>query len=526
MPERPPPTTSRRARLLLLAGTCLFALLLCELVVRLGGFVPRVHAIWREDPESIYQRSTNPILGHELKPSFSREFPRGRATSNSHGFRDRERTPDKPAGRRRILMLGDSVVEGVNYVADEDTLSRQLENVLTNTEVLNLGVSGYCTLAEVELLATRGLPFEPDDVFVVFTGNDFQNVVPEHTVSGGVAARPGWAKHLFLHSALFRLCCLRLNWFSFAEEQDPVARNRDAIGENNVVDGLARLRELANQHNFRVLVIAWPSFTPDTIRDFEADDGDPLLIERLARMQGLPTARLGPAFRRHLDGLPSPVAPDEFYTVVSDGMHPNARSTRIAAGALKQLLDSGHAAPPYLPGPVDVDAVTAARVRGGQDDVPEDASLVERTFLSLRYQGRLQESEAYLREVTRSEPDNLFANAYLGRLLGLRGEYAEAVGYLDHAVRLKPDAPDLRVALAEALFHAQGAAPALNTLAAGLQMQPQNPHLRLAAANVLLQEGRFADARREIDRILQVAPEFPGARELGEQITNEAARPK
>ena len=74
-------------------------------------------------------------------------------------------------------MLGDSVVEGVGLRDLDDTVSRQLEKLYPDgrTEVLNFGVSAYCTLAEVELLEVKGLAFDPDVVILVFVENDYLN---------------------------------------------------------------------------------------------------------------------------------------------------------------------------------------------------------------------------------------------------------------------------------------------------------------------------------------------------------------
>jgi len=486
--------------------------------------VPQVHAIWRDDPNSIYQRSTNPLLGHELKPNYSREFEQGVATSNLHGRRDTERTLAKPDGVRRMIMLGDSVVEGVNYVADPDTPSRRLENILTNTEVLNFGTSGYCTLAEVELFETRGLAFNPDDVIVVFTGNDFDNIVPEHTVGGGVAERPGWAKVLFVRSALFRLACLKLDWFSFAEEQDPIERNRNAIGPNNVVSAFERLHKLANQHGFRVTIAIWPNFTQQRIDDFANDVAEQLLVERLAAIHGLPCVRLASVFRQHYARETAPDNPRKHYTVKADGMHPNLLGAQVAAEALKTFLTSSDLpSPPYLRGEPDPEAVAEAARRGGNDGVPADMTLEQRTFLSLRYQGLLRESEDFLRKILRRDPNHLFANAYLGKFLAERGEYDEAAPLLVNALAHDPEAFDMRVLLADALFHTEGKQAALKTLAQGLAKEPGNPHLRLSAARIFFRSSDLDAARTELDAVLAIAPGFPGTRELARKMSKATA---
>lgn len=95
---------------------------------------------------------------------------------NEYGFRGPSYPKAKPAGTRRIVLLGDSFTfgEGVRF---EDTLGERLERLLDATrdapvEVLNLGVSGARTGAEVSYLRQRGLAFGPDLVILVYVLND------------------------------------------------------------------------------------------------------------------------------------------------------------------------------------------------------------------------------------------------------------------------------------------------------------------------------------------------------------------
>ena len=64
--------------------------------------------------------------------------------------------------------------------------------------MLNFGVSGYCTRAEIELLETKGLAFDPDVVVVVFVENDFDNFNTQLTdlaVRAPDSALAGWLFH-------------------------------------------------------------------------------------------------------------------------------------------------------------------------------------------------------------------------------------------------------------------------------------------------------------------------------------------
>ncbi|KPK38461.1 MAG: hypothetical protein AMJ65_12895, partial [Phycisphaerae bacterium SG8_4] len=135
------------------------ALLASEAIVRVLRRAPDIKPIQLDSYDCIYKRSTNPILGFELKancrsdnPDFIQSYER----TNSHGQRDKERKLEKSDGVRRVLLLGDSVVEGYG-LSESQTISRQLEALYADgsTEVLNFGVSAYCTRAEVELLETK-----------------------------------------------------------------------------------------------------------------------------------------------------------------------------------------------------------------------------------------------------------------------------------------------------------------------------------------------------------------------------------
>jgi hypothetical protein len=100
---------------------------------------------------------------------------------NSHGFRDYERTYEKPADVFRIIVLGDSYVEALQ-VPLEDSFTALLEKTLntngsvTRFEVLPLGLMGSGTAAEYHRYLKLGVLYDPDLVIVAFfTGNDFRN---------------------------------------------------------------------------------------------------------------------------------------------------------------------------------------------------------------------------------------------------------------------------------------------------------------------------------------------------------------
>src|SRR5262245_8685041 len=100
---------------------------------------------------------------------------------NAHGFRDYDRTYAKPDRTFRILVLGDSYVEGLQ-VALAKTFPALLERRLNERsspvkfEVLNLGQSGFGTADEHVRYIEIGVKYSPDIVILAFlTGNDFRN---------------------------------------------------------------------------------------------------------------------------------------------------------------------------------------------------------------------------------------------------------------------------------------------------------------------------------------------------------------
>ena len=320
------------------------ALLFCEVAVRLLRKAPELKPIELASEACVYRRSTNPVLGFELKASYRNDTPdliESYERTNAHGQRDKERTFEKNEDTRRVLLLGDSVVEG-HGLAEEDTISRQWEDLYADgsTEVLNFGVSAYCTLAEIELLETKGLAFDPDVVVVLFVENDFDNFNREAFALGEAVRRPVLVKWLFRRSHLFRLASVRLNLFHFGAETDPIRWNKEAIGDNNVVDGFKRLRALADREGFEPLIAIWPRFLDDGIVETPSvSDRDPTpLVERLAAMFGLPSTRLAPAFRRHRAEAADVSNPRLHYSS-GDSLHPSPRGAAVAASALKESVE-------------------------------------------------------------------------------------------------------------------------------------------------------------------------------------------
>jgi hypothetical protein len=104
-------------------------------------------------------------------------------TISSAGLRDVEHAAAKPAGVRRVLVLGDSYIEAMQ-VPVEQMLGRQLEQRLNETgtgryEVISAGVSGYGTASQLLYYREMGRQWSADLVILAFyPGNDVRNNSP------------------------------------------------------------------------------------------------------------------------------------------------------------------------------------------------------------------------------------------------------------------------------------------------------------------------------------------------------------
>ncbi len=171
---------------LLAATATLFALGVAELLARAlwdpGGYQPVVRA--------------DPVYGWELNPSTHvRSVDTDRRLRydihvNALGWRDSERTRAKPAGTKRVLLLGDSMVFGTGVEHGErigDVLDRFLGE---DVEVINAGVAGWGTDQQYLYLCREGFDLDPDVVVLVLCmANDVTNNLLDHNLFG-VAPKP------------------------------------------------------------------------------------------------------------------------------------------------------------------------------------------------------------------------------------------------------------------------------------------------------------------------------------------------
>jgi lysophospholipase L1-like esterase len=112
---------------------------------------------------------------------------------NSAGFHDAEHALEKPPGTFRIVVLGDSMLAGLQ-VPLEQTLARRLEALLgPGVEVLNCATDGYGTAQAWLAFERRCARYQPDLVLLgFFTFNDvLDNYWVARSLNHPVALRCG-----------------------------------------------------------------------------------------------------------------------------------------------------------------------------------------------------------------------------------------------------------------------------------------------------------------------------------------------
>ena len=165
------------SRLVLFAAIMFAMFFVFEAGLRIAGgseAAPVFQQLFMQDPA---------MGGYRLRPGATARFRTKDFETdiaiNSSGVRDRE-IPPKPAGERRIVVLGDSLVLAVQVEA-RDTFCAVLERRLNERRpagepsyrVINAGVQGYGPVEELAFFEHVVRALEPDVVLVaVYVAND------------------------------------------------------------------------------------------------------------------------------------------------------------------------------------------------------------------------------------------------------------------------------------------------------------------------------------------------------------------
>lgn len=165
-----------------LSGLCASLLVLLCMVFALEVLLRTTHLFgarlaWAEPDDLIIYRFTPGCTYWQFKEN---DHPIS-GKINSWGWRDRERTLEKPEGVTRVCFLGDSMVAAFEVEADS-TFVAMAEDELNSrggsaVEILNFGLPGATQTEELVILERDVMPFSPDIVALYFNpANDIGDV--------------------------------------------------------------------------------------------------------------------------------------------------------------------------------------------------------------------------------------------------------------------------------------------------------------------------------------------------------------
>jgi len=210
-----PDTVQTEARLaerrwVFILGVPVATLLMVALLVELGFHLVPNHyrdlVPWRATGQWHVPGQTYVYYGAFLSP----RQPPGVAPNvvqwNRGGWHDADHDPQHPIAGTRILVLGDSYVEGIQVRLDE-LYHRQLERLLSEkghvpVEAVAMGASGWGQAHELDALKTQGLGYHPSLVIAEFlAGNDVRNNNADlERLANEQMKRSSWAREWFVDS--------------------------------------------------------------------------------------------------------------------------------------------------------------------------------------------------------------------------------------------------------------------------------------------------------------------------------------
>jgi lysophospholipase L1-like esterase len=329
-------------RFLRLTGLCLAALALGEIAARMFDLGPELLT-----SIGTFRLVENAEIVYELVPGSTVDG----GIVNKQGFRGVDFRVAKPPGCVRIVMIGDSITQGL-YVHPDKVFSRTLESYLNRYgkrrpglkyEVLNFGVSGYNMAAEIATLKTKALQYHPDIVALNFFHNDNEPIpglvmlTDDQTFDDRQKAQllhrygpqPGLLLKGFTRRLVHRS---RLYWALFSTLGNSRKRAAEArsfvkthyyanyppaqIGKT--LQFLSELEQLAKEHRFKVVICIHSNL-------MHSEHPNAGTFAELVRAFGFPWFRAMPYYELEVD------APEDLQISSTDICHPNERGHEIIA---------------------------------------------------------------------------------------------------------------------------------------------------------------------------------------------------
>jgi len=297
-----------------------------------------IHEYTLDNPNYALLRLVSGPQGYEFVPGAEQYDLK----INALGFRDREYAEDKPAGVTRVLVVGDSIMQG-DSASDAVPLDQVMANVMEDAlngaagearyQVFNTGVAGYNVVQETAFIERRGPDLDADLIVIGACLNDF--APPQEVRRRGEAWQVCFYNEVF--PDVLPLGPIERTVLDKVFVTRYVARALGAAGMGNKGKVInldeARTGEALDAligigRETPILVAVFPYLIEGYTR-VEEDIEHRMIVEGY-RDAGFEVVDLSPVFRTvpHTELLADP----------SDHVHPNARGHAMAAHAVLERL--------------------------------------------------------------------------------------------------------------------------------------------------------------------------------------------
>ncbi|MEK6855098.1 MAG: SGNH/GDSL hydrolase family protein [Nanoarchaeota archaeon] len=202
----------------------------------------------------------------------SLKFNKKYVNLNNDNMRDRNFNINKPEGVVRIAVIGDSFTFGSGIKDVDKTYSKLIESRLNEIsdkkyEVLNFGLPGKNTKAEIEILEESALKYNPDVIILGYVLNDFVNVDEKVAYSSYITVVPFfgfWLRNFFYSYAFVELKINKilesLN-FKVSETQKILLEFESERNKDYNKNLFRELSEIAKKEDIEVVVVMFPSMS-------------------------------------------------------------------------------------------------------------------------------------------------------------------------------------------------------------------------------------------------------------------------
>ena len=274
------------------------------------------------------QVSKTPGLIYEIIPN--------QCGANSHGYFDNEYSYEKAPGTKRIVVIGDSIAQGLGLDQEgNDAFGKRLERQLnlgtepTNKiEVIVLAVTGYSTSQELIILKEQALKYAPDLIIWSYVFND-----PAHPIYHNANGELG---RYFYQPKIQVAHLLSKSIFSINEAIKSISCEKEyhqqlhCIYWDEISANLNQIGEVTRAENVPVLFLIHPIFE-------ENNDFSQYSLLNIHQRLGK-TAEKAELIPIDLLSVYEQYPTEQLKLQPQDPWHPNEEGHQIIADAIKDYL--------------------------------------------------------------------------------------------------------------------------------------------------------------------------------------------